>query len=86
MVIENNSCPEMPMEKIEVERVGWREKESEKGIRGRERKRERIASIDVNSITYVAGYQGAEFTVLAFKLGQIHCKPFYSRANSYIEG
>jgi len=31
--------------------------------------------------SYVAGYQGAEFTVLAFKLGQIHCKPF--RANSY---
>lgn len=45
----------------------------------------RTALIVVNGvITYVAGYQGAEFTVLAFKLGQIHCKPF--RANSYIEG
>jgi len=25
--------------------------------------------------TYVAGHQVAEFTVFAFKFGQIHCKP-----------
>jgi hypothetical protein len=28
-----------------------------------------------SEFTYIAGHQVAEFTVFAFKFGQIHCKP-----------